>query len=74
MRVKVVHTSLDCSVCLTGKSWSGHGGNSHSEQGCKAVFYLTVVVSTTVAKIWGRGNDCKNHSPTCNGKVAKYLN
>ena len=31
VRAKVVHNSLDCSFLLTGKSWSGHGGNSHNE-------------------------------------------
>ena len=32
MRAKIVHTSSDCSVFLTGKSRSWHSGNLRSEQ------------------------------------------
>jgi len=41
MKVKVVHTFLDRSVPLAGKSRNGNGGNSHSKQEHKAMFYLT---------------------------------
>jgi len=40
MRTKVVHISLGCSVLLTGKSQSRHGGNSHSECECKSALFL----------------------------------
>ena len=42
MRAKVVHTCLDCSVFLAGKSCSWHGGNLDSEQEREAA--LTFIV------------------------------
>jgi len=43
MRAKVVHTSLDCSVLLAGKSHRGHSGNSQSKREHKVALLLVVI-------------------------------
>ena len=44
---KVVHTILDCSFLLAGKSRSGHGYKSRSKQEHKALFLIALVSINT---------------------------
>jgi len=44
-------TSWDVSVPPVRTLWSGYSGNLHSEQECKAAFYLTA----NRCNSWGRG-------------------
>jgi len=62
---------LYCSVLLAGKSWSGHGGNSHSERDSKAALFLTIIVSITFVRTEG-GVKCA--AQIHKEKIIKYLN
>ena len=70
MRVKVVHTSLDSSVVLTGKLCSWHSGNSHSEQEHKAALFVTAIVSITFIITEG-GVKIAKHAKNRKGKIVK---
>ena len=48
MRAKVIHTCLDCSVFLAGKSRSWHGGSLDSEQEREAALSFIKMLSQKI--------------------------